>query len=134
RRRWRRPRRSSFSFPKRRRPRWNSFRRRRPARRRSSRITLSRRSATKRTCAPGHIEAERVGLIYPGTQYRVIARRFDWFQIEFPQSPTGSAWVFSGVVNLTGNAADIPEIELDQIPTIDPGFLAAQATAEFVRE
>ena len=80
------------------------------------------------------IEAERVGLIYPGTQYRVIARRFDWFQIEFPQSPTGSAWVFSGVVNLIGNAADIPEIELDQIPTIDPGFLAAQATAEFVRE
>lgn len=80
------------------------------------------------------IESERVGLIYPGTQYRVVARRFDWFQIEFPGSPSGSAWVFSGVVTLTGNAADIPEIELDQIPTIDPGFLAAQATAEFVRE
>ncbi len=80
------------------------------------------------------IEAEPLGQIYPGTQYRVVARRFDWYQIEFQDSPTGSAWVYSGVVELTGNAADIPEVELDQIPTIDPGFIAAQQTAQFVRE
>lgn len=80
------------------------------------------------------INAEPIGRIYPGTQYRVIARRFDWYQIEFRESPTGSAWVYSGVVELTGNAADIPEVELDQIPTVDPGFLAAQQTAQFVRE
>jgi len=80
------------------------------------------------------IDAERVGLIYPGTQFQVIARRFEWYQIQFPESPTGSAWVHNSVVSLTGNAADIPEVELDQIPTIDPAFIAAQATARFVRE
>lgn len=80
------------------------------------------------------INAELIGRIYPGTQYHVVARRFDWYQIEFPESPTGSAWVYSGVVELTGNAADIPEIELDQIPTVDPAFLAAQQTAQYVRE
>lgn len=80
------------------------------------------------------INAERVGLIYPGTQYRVIARRFEWYQIEFLESPTGSAWVHNSVVDLTGNAADIPEVELEQIPTIDPTFIAAQETARFVRE
>lgn len=80
------------------------------------------------------INAERVGLIYPGTQYRVLARRFEWYQIEFPESPTGSAWVHNSVVDLTGNLADIPEVELEQIPTIDPTFIAAQETARFVRE
>lgn len=80
------------------------------------------------------INDERVGLIYPGTQYRVIARRFEWYQIEFLESPTGSAWVHNSVVDLTGNAADIPEIDLEQIPTIDPAFIAAQETARFVRE
>lgn len=80
------------------------------------------------------INAERVGLIYPGTQYRVIARRFEWYQIEFLESPTGSAWVHNSVVDLTGNAADIPEVDLEQISTIDPAFIAAQETARFVRE
>lgn len=69
-----------------------------------------------------------LGKIYPGMQYPVIGQRFDWYRIEFPDSPTGTAWVYSGVVNLTGDPSLIPQLELEDIPTIDPVIASAQET------
>jgi hypothetical protein len=78
------------------------------------------------------INEDRVGQIQPGTQYPVLGRRFNWYQIEYTDAPSGTAWVYSEVVNLTGDPATIPELSLDDIPTVDPGFLDQQQTAEAI--
>jgi hypothetical protein len=78
------------------------------------------------------INENRVGQIQPGTQYPVLGRRFNWYEIEYATSPTGIAWVYADVVTLTGDPASIPELELKDIPTVDPAFLAQQQTAEAI--
>jgi hypothetical protein len=78
------------------------------------------------------IGADRVGLIYPGTTYAVIGKRFEWYLIEFPNSPTGTAWVHNSVVKIFGDETQIPEMELEDVATIDPAFLNAQATAAVI--
>ena len=78
------------------------------------------------------INETRVGLIYPGTLYPVLGKRFDWYQIEFSTSPSGTAWVYKDVVTLTGDAALIPELELADIPTLDPNFASVQETLAYV--
>jgi hypothetical protein len=78
------------------------------------------------------INENRVGQIQPGTQYPVVGKRFNWYQIEYINSPTGTAWVYFEVVTLTGDPALIPELSLEDIPTVDPAFLAQQQTAEAV--
>jgi hypothetical protein len=78
------------------------------------------------------INENRVGQIQPGTLYPVLGKRFNWYQIEYTNSPTGTAWVYFEVVTLTGDPALIPELSLEDIPTVDPAFLAQQQTAEAV--
>lgn len=72
------------------------------------------------------INEDRLGTINPGEQFPVIAKRFDWYEIEYPDSPNGLGWVYKEVVNLIGDAAAVPELSLEQIPTIDPAFMNAQ--------
>ncbi|WP_162909339.1 SH3 domain-containing protein [Aggregatilinea lenta] len=78
------------------------------------------------------INEPRVAVISPGTQYPVVGRRFDWYQIEMPEASGGVGWVYSGVVTLIGDEAAIPNLELDQIATVDPSLQAVQQTADFV--
>ena len=80
------------------------------------------------------INEDRVGQIYPGTRYAVLGKRFEWYWIEYPESPIGSAWVHNSVVTLSGDAALIPEVELDQIPTVDRLFIDQQGTAQAVQD
>ena len=80
------------------------------------------------------INESPLGKIQPGTQYTVIGQRFDWYQIEYPDSPSRTAWVYKDVVTLDGDANLIPQLELEDIPTVDPGFFAQQQTAESVLE
>jgi len=82
--------------------------------------------------AAADINAVRLGLIFPGTTYPVIGKSFNWYLIEFPESPTGSAWVYRDVVRLTGDEALIPELTEEEIPAVDPAFVSAQETAQFV--
>jgi len=78
------------------------------------------------------ISENRVGQIYPGTTYAILGRRFQWYWIEFPDSPSGTAWVHESVVKISGDTGQIQEVELESIPTIDPTFLAAQQTADAI--
>ena len=78
------------------------------------------------------INDDRVGQIQPGTQYPVLGKRFNWYQIEYADAPSGTAWVYSEVVHLTGDPGTIPELSLEDIPTVDPGFLGQQQTAEAI--
>jgi len=52
-------------------------------------------------------------------------------QIEF-RTPFGTAWVYSGVVTLTGDASPIVQFEQEDIPTQDSAFVAAQETLAVV--
>jgi hypothetical protein len=57
------------------------------------------------------IKAEILGTIVPGEFYSVLGRSNDWLEIQYDKSTTGRAWVFKGVVNITG-------LDPNQIPTI----------------
>jgi len=78
------------------------------------------------------INENRVGQIFPGTTYPILGKRFQWYWIEFPESPAGTAWVHESVVRIGGDITQIQDIELESIPTIDPVTLAVQQTAEAI--
>jgi hypothetical protein len=80
------------------------------------------------------INASIIGKIYPGTQYGIIGQRFEWYLIEFPDSPSGTGWVNQTVVNVSGDVTTIQELALEDIPTIDPAFLVAQQTAAVITQ
>lgn len=95
------------------------------------------------------LKAEILGTIVPGQFYSVIGRSDDWLEIQYDQSTNGRAWVFKGVVNITGLDPNlIPTVGSNLVPspnltsageqqtlnaiTLTPGgmqTLAAQRTA-----
>lgn len=72
------------------------------------------------------INEARLGQIAPGTPYTVLGKRFQWYWIEYPEAPGGSGWVHESVVALSGDAAQIPNLE--EIPTTAPELAEAQQT------
>ena len=71
-------------------------------------------------------DAERLGSIRPGDQYRVRGRYFRWIQFEYQNSPTGFGWVFDELVTLTGDTTNIADLSVT--PTNDPLAPAATPT------
>lgn len=78
------------------------------------------------------ISAERLGQIVPGDTYPVLGRGAgtQWYRIQYPDSPNGTAWVYEEVVRITGNIEAIPEIEAFLEPTIDVARAGATQTVE----
>lgn len=76
------------------------------------------------------INSERVGQISPGQTYGVIGRYFEWLQINYTDNPSGSniGWVHESVVQIIGDAALIPNLDPNQIPTENPEILSRQET------
>ncbi len=82
------------------------------------------------------IEAERLGVIYPGEFYPVLGRAAGtlWLKIQYPESPSGTAWVFEQVVFLTGEVDAIPELSISSEPTIDvSGVVGTRAVEELAQ-
>ncbi len=73
------------------------------------------------------INGARVGQIRPGTTYPILGKRFQWYWIEYPEIPSGTAWVHESVVRVGGDVAQI--VQLEELPTVEPSLAAAQATA-----
>lgn len=92
----------------------------------SGRVMIEALSNETNVRAGPDINDDRLGTIDPGEQYPVVAKRFDWYQIQYPDSPNGMGWVYKEVVTLIGDAEAIPELSLEEIPTIDPAFVNAQ--------
>jgi hypothetical protein len=86
--------------------------------------------------ASPNIEGDLLGQIYPGDLYPVQGRSEGgvegarWLRIEYPNSPTGLAWVFEQVVKLSGNVDQIPDIPVSTEPTIDANQVGATQTVE----
>jgi hypothetical protein len=74
-------------------------------------------------------ESGRLGVIQPGETYPVTGEVESWYQLDFPVSPNGRAWVAADDVDLSGDEDGIPELDVDAIPTISPAIVAAQETA-----
>lgn len=75
------------------------------------------------------ISQDRLGRIQPGERYVALSRRFEWIQIEFPNSPSRIGWVHESVVNFIGDPTEILDIDPEQLPTVDT-TLAAQRETE----
>lgn len=73
-------------------------------------------------------DRERVGIIQPGEQYFIIGVYFEWYQIEYPNVPSGAAWVYFGVVDVFGDPNLIPNLAQADVPTIDPADVEQAAT------
>ncbi|MBN8638378.1 MAG: SH3 domain-containing protein [Anaerolineae bacterium] len=65
-------------------------------------------------------EATQLGTIRAWETYRIIGRYVRWLQFEFPQAPNGRGWVYDELVNITGDASTIPDIDLAAQATPDP--------------
>lgn len=78
------------------------------------------------------IEGERVGAIGPNATYPVLGRRFEWYQINFPEAPGGTGWVHQSVVTILGDPALIPDFSLENLPTEDSVIANARATADAI--
>jgi hypothetical protein len=65
-------------------------------------------------------ESEQVGVMAEGAVYPAIGRYFRWLQLEFPDSPTGKAWVFEDLVTIIAEEIPIPEADPYVTPTPTP--------------
>jgi hypothetical protein len=70
--------------------------------------------------AGADIEADRLGTIRSGEFYPVLGRYFRWIQFQFDSSPSGRAWVFDELVDITGDESTIPDLSEAPLPTTDP--------------
>lgn len=62
-------------------------------------------------------DGQRLGTIVAGQLYVVRARFFSWYQFDYPSSPTGTAWVYGELVDVTGDVNAIPERDPSIVPT-----------------
>lgn len=76
--------------------------------------------------------AERLGTIERGEQYPVIGQFFSWYQFEYDRSPTGRAWVYGELVEITGDTSLILDLTVDEEPTVDVAGLNATRTWEAI--
>jgi hypothetical protein len=75
------------------------------------------------------VESGRLGVMVMGETYAVIGKSSGWYQIQFPDSPSGNGWVLEQLVEFSGEMAAVPELDLASIPTLDPATVVAQETA-----
>src|SRR5450432_1140805 len=74
-------------------------------------------------------DSEKLGTIYPGQFYGVIGRYGKWLEIQYDKSPTGLAWVYEDIVNVTGlDPAAITTLSPNTVPSPNVATGAAQAT------
>src|SRR5258708_4389251 len=74
-------------------------------------------------------ESEKLGTIFPGQFYGVIGRFGKWLEIQYDKSPTGLAWVYEDIVNVTGlDPAAIATLSPNTVPSPNVATGAAQAT------
>lgn len=84
--------------------------------------------------ADASTESDQLGTIRAGEFFNVIGRYARWIQFEYPPSPNGRGWVYDELVNITGDTASIPEIDLNAQPTSDPVAAAASQTLAAVTQ
>lgn len=62
-------------------------------------------------------DAPLAGTLAQGETVRATGRFFRWLQIEFEAGEEGRAWVFESVVNLEGDPASLPDVQIAPPPS-----------------
>jgi len=78
--------------------------------------------------AEASTDADRLGLIVPGEKYQILGRYFRWLQFRYPNSPSGTGWVYDELVEISGDTTLIPDLSVAP-PTADPIAAASTETA-----
>jgi hypothetical protein len=60
---------------------------------------------------------QRLGSIRPGDLYTIRGRFFSWYLIDFPNAPSGTAWVYGELVEVFGDSFAIQDIDPYLTPT-----------------
>ncbi len=74
-------------------------------------------------------DSAQLGQINHGETYTVLGRYASWIQFQYQSSPTGKGWVYDELVDLSGNTANILDIDpyaADQ--QLDSGAVGATST------
>ena len=74
-------------------------------------------------------DSDVMGTIASGTRYRALRRYYLWIELSFDPAPDGRAWVFSELVDVSGDEAGIAIIE-DFADVIAPASSFDEASAE----
>ncbi len=77
--------------------------------------------------------SQRLGGINTGEFYVVRGRYFNWLQFDFPSSPTGTGWVFDGLIDIVGDTSKIPNIDPYAVPTSEADAAASQTLSVIVQ-
>ncbi|HLY27022.1 MAG TPA: SH3 domain-containing protein [Aggregatilineales bacterium] len=93
---------------------------------------ISKETGANLRAAPS-TDAEKLGTIYPGQFYGVIGRYEKWLEIQYDKSPTGLAWVYQDIVNVTGlDPNAIPTVAPNIVPSPNVSTSVAQQTAAVI--
>ncbi|MFP4324263.1 MAG: SH3 domain-containing protein [Anaerolineales bacterium] len=80
------------------------------------------------------ITAERVGQAGPNESYPIVGRYFEWYQVQFPESPSGIGWMHQSVMEILGDELRIIDLSVDDVPTVDPSITNRQGTADAITQ
>ncbi len=80
-------------------------------------------------------DSEKLGTIFPGQFYIIVARYQKWIEIQYDKTPSGLAWVYEDIVNITGiDPAVIPTVSDNGVPTANVATAAARQTADYLTQ
>lgn len=77
--------------------------------------------------------SQRLGSIKAGERYVVRGRYFSWLLFDFPSSPSGTGWVFDGLVDVIGDASKIATLNPYAEPTSAADAEASQTLSVIVQ-
>jgi len=78
------------------------------------------------------ITSDIVVKISPGTNYPILGRFFEWYQLSIPEAGGGTGWIHQSVIRVLGDENLIPDLNAAEIPTQDPIIEQRQQTSEAI--
>lgn len=82
--------------------------------------------------SPEITDDNQIGTIREGERYAVLGRYFNWIQFQYEFAEDNRAWVYVDLVDILGNEAQIPIIDLNATPTLDPVIAGATQTRDAI--
>lgn len=83
--------------------------------------------------AAPNLDSEILGTISFGTLYPALRRYFQWYELRYEPSPTGRAWVYGELVEISGDLDSILVVgnlaEIDELPGEDNSLAVATGDA-----
>lgn len=79
------------------------------------------------------IESEILGTIASGTEYPALRKYYRWYELRYDLSPTGFAWVFGDLIQISGDATlidGVDDLDISVIVNQSLDLLTTAAAAE----